>query len=1101
MMNGIATERDVVAVPVELPGVMGKLEVTRREFARYQFWLRLARVLLALILACSALVVADWMWVLPTYVRGLGLVAVFGLGMVVLMRHRRPIDRAAAAAGVEDYYPELGQRLRTVVEYAEPAPDTVPASPGLIAALGRDTDRLTIGLEFRKLVPWASFERRAVSLFLVSTIGLVGLLASPGLRTAALRMLLMPVHYTSLNVEPGNVTVNAGTELTLKIALAGRPVRAASWSYRQQDGGQWTTTALTADRRQDTAPKPLIGTLSASLKDCQTDFDYRVVAGELESPIFHVKVVHPLVVKGIEATVAPPTYTRRAVEVVKEGNFRAIEGSRVQLTVMLDRAPKTATLVVGAPGDSSRESIPLHIDGPRLAAELPPFAKELRYEIDAADGEGMKLKSESYRIKVQTDDKPTIRFIRPEESLGVTPTSEVPIEVEATDDFGLARLGIVYKVGDGPEETLHMASLAKQPVTADELATLYLEKHTLSFTDALTYYAFVEDNYPATPHRVVSELRYIDILPYKQSYRFVEGEGGSDSKSSLSLEELIARQRVNLNRTFAFERDPSIGEAAVMRLATFEEELADATEEFSAGLKARGGNVPALDDAASAMRSATASLDGKQLAAARPHEEKALKWLISARNNVLKLLSQGNSSQASACRQFDRQQVQRIRRRRKDESKLAELEEDLLELAKREQAFSEEIEALGGGGAVVDPPPNEQKPASSEEPPPEPAKSSADAASAKSSSQRAGPQPDPVAEQKEAAKEAERLRQLARQDRSLTDLANHRLGAASQSIQESSRLIEAGHKARAAETARSAARQLELAARQVGALKAKELTDRLARQRDFAQAIAKAERELGRALESSPESKTGGDQDRRRLADKQNELADDVASLDDVQKQLKMAAAEEQPELVEPISRAAKTNPPEEVEESMRKNAATIAEGRYPPAARSAELVAGRLDALAQDLESVRRSAIAPQLIRLLAAEKQAAELQERLRLVKQSSQKAEAEKDLSDAARLFDSLAPAQGSLRDAADRLINATQSSHGGWARSDTIQQGESGYFVPPVVYTGSLGAAILALQAKIQEIVLDNALVERTGPVPPQYKDLVEDYYRVLSQDLR
>ena len=218
-------------------------------------------------------------------------------------------------------------------------------------------------------------------------------------------------------------------------------------------------------------------------------------------------------------------------------------------------------------------------------------------------------------------------------------------------------------------------------------------------------------------------------------------------------------------------------------------------------------------------------------------------------------------------------------------------------------------------------------------------------------------------------------------------------------------------------------------------------------------------------------------------------------------KQLKMAAAEEQPELVEPIGRAAKTNPPAEVEELMRKNAATIAEGRHAPAARSAELAAGRLDALAQDLESIRRSAIAPQLNRLLAAEKQAAELQERLRMIKQTTEKGQAEKDLADFARLLDTLAPGQGSLRQSADQLINATQSSHTGWVRSDTLQPGESGYFVPPVAYTGGLGAAILALQAKIQEIVLDNALVERIGPVPPQYKDLVEDYYRVLSQDLR
>ena len=40
----------------------------------------------------------------------------------------------------------------------------------------------------------------------------------------------------------------------------------------------------------------------------------------------------------------------------------------------------------------------------------------------------------------------------------------------------------------------------------------------------------------------------------------------------------------------------------------------------------------------------------------------------------------------------------------------------------------------------------------------------------------------------------------------------------------------------------------------------------------------------------------------------------------------------------------------------------------------------------------------------------------------------------------------------------------------------------------------------LQAKIQQLVLDQALMERDQGVPPRYKSLVEDYYRVLSQDL-
>src|SRR5262249_29682195 len=160
-------------------------------------------------------------------------------------------------------------------------------------------------------------------------------------------------------------------------------------------------------------------------------------------------------------------------------------------------------------------------------------------------------------------------------------------------------------------------------------------------------------------------------------------------------------------------------------------------------------------------------------------------------------------------------------------------------------------------------------------------------------------------------------------------------------------------------------------ARQVGALKAGELADRLARQRDLAQAIAIAERELGRAVARKAESKESGSNAERQLADTQRELADEVAALADVLGRLKMAAAEAQPELAQDIVRATRANPPEEVEDAMRQNATAIGEGRTGPAAKSAELAAGQLEALAQDLESVRRAAIQPQLERLLAAEKQ----------------------------------------------------------------------------------------------------------------------------------
>ena len=324
---------------------------------------------------------------------------------------------------------------------------------------------------------------------------------------------------------------------------------------------------------------------------------------------------------------------------------------------------------------------------------------------------------------------------------------------------------------------------------------------------------------------MVSDLRFIDILPFKQDYQLVKGEG-SCSGSSVSLEELIARQRDNLNRTFALERETTVGDAAAKRVARNQAELHAATAEFAQGIAAIAGPIPALEDAVAAMQSATAALEDKDIRTARPREEAALKGLIAARQNLRKLLKQSASSQASACRKFDRQQSQKLRRPPAPENKqqLAALEKDLRELARREQKFSEEVSAA---------------------------------------------KPSLAGEQKQAAREAERLNKLAQQDEAVTNDARSRLGQAASKVGDSSRAIEEKRPADAARQAREAARRLESLARQVGALKASELSDRLARERDFAQEIARAERELGQALEQQARSRESSADESGRLAARQ----------------------------------------------------------------------------------------------------------------------------------------------------------------------------------------------------------------------------------------
>jgi hypothetical protein len=161
-----------------------------------------------------------------------------------------------------------------------------------------------------------------------------------------------------------------------------------------------------------------------------------------------------------------------------------------------------------------------------LTGELLAVAKKLEYEIVARSADGMRLEADRFRIDVTPDKKPTVRFLKPREQIEVTPTTEVRMRIQAEDDFGLSKTGIVYQVGNGPKKTLYLEQDPKQPGLLRAEAVLPLENEQVNFQDGVTYYAFAEDSHPHQPQRATTELQFIDIRPYKRDYQLLE-TGGS----------------------------------------------------------------------------------------------------------------------------------------------------------------------------------------------------------------------------------------------------------------------------------------------------------------------------------------------------------------------------------------------------------------------------------------------------------------------------------------------------------------------------------------------------------------------------------------------
>jgi hypothetical protein len=537
-MQGQATERATQLLdrrgPPPSAAVVGKLEATRAGMATFVRGRCLLSTLLVVLALAGLLAAADWMWTLPGSVRaagllGIGVVAAFLLGRGLAFSARR-FRRRDAAAEVEAAFPILGQRVRTTLEYTEPDADTAPAAPSLVMALATDTDRRTSGLDFRGLIPWRSLCWPVAGLLGIAGLFLVLLAVSPESRTAALRVFLVPVAYTQLEVRPGDVTLKVGNDLSVQATVSGRPVSAVELHSRPAGSdAEWTTVSLAPPDEKPAGSRRLRGTLETTLQDCRDDLEYRVSAGPVESPVYRLTILRPLQLKEIEAQIEPPAYTRRPAVTVKEGNFKVITGSRVRFHLTLDRQPQTARLLLfpTAAGAQPEHAPPvdLQIRGKDLTAELPSVEQELEYEIDAVAADGMRLEASRFRIQVQPDRKPTVRFIKPQEQIEVTPTTEVNMKLEAGDDFGLSAVGIVYQVGNGPKQTLLLQRDPAQPGSLKAEAVLPLEDHEVGFQDAITYYAFAEDNHPDKPQRTTTELQFIDIRPFKRAYQLLDTGG------------------------------------------------------------------------------------------------------------------------------------------------------------------------------------------------------------------------------------------------------------------------------------------------------------------------------------------------------------------------------------------------------------------------------------------------------------------------------------------------------------------------------------------------------------------------------------------------
>jgi hypothetical protein len=230
------------------------------------------------------------------------------------------------------------------------------------------------------------------------------------------------------------------------------------------------------------------GLFKHRIASAQTSFRYQVFSGRFHSPIYDLRVVDPPDIGKIKLTLIPPEYTRLPKEVKENGHFEALKGTVVNLEAWTTKVITEAKLIL----DQSTQ-LPLGVDGDRLTGNLFVFYPGA-YILSVKDDLGLENPDPvHYRIRLIPDKYPIGEIISPADELEVSANEVLSVVYNATDDFGVAAIKLIYRRGS-TERSISLKRPENNRLVGPEVYQWDLSNLSLTPGDRVSYRLEVWDN-------------------------------------------------------------------------------------------------------------------------------------------------------------------------------------------------------------------------------------------------------------------------------------------------------------------------------------------------------------------------------------------------------------------------------------------------------------------------------------------------------------------------------------------------------------------------------------------------------------------------------
>jgi hypothetical protein len=355
----------------------------------------------------------------------------------------RPLSRHRSGRLMESRRRELGNDVVSSLHLGarlEELPEEGSASPSLVRGLLGSTAEKLGKCRPGSFISWKPARFWALR-FLVAAIPVFALAyGGQAVSPAAIRALADPTVYwplgkVSFEVDPGNARILRGSDLAVTARVSG-PVPGSVTLAIDEEGGGERLYLMT--RREEK-------TFSYGIRGVGGDFRYRVLSAAAGSPSFTVETVEQPTAGSFEARYTYPAYTGLDGRLrAGNGGLEALRGTAVDLSFTVNRELSEGRLFLGerayevTSAGGLRYGASFYLDG------------ESGYRLELTDVEGFRNSAPlEYAIRYLNDAPPEVELVSPVGEVDLGPLGQIPVLFQASDDYGLSRVSLVYRNSAG----------------------------------------------------------------------------------------------------------------------------------------------------------------------------------------------------------------------------------------------------------------------------------------------------------------------------------------------------------------------------------------------------------------------------------------------------------------------------------------------------------------------------------------------------------------------------------------------------------------------------------------------------------------------------